>query len=275
MTPQVNKTSSHPLISIQRTGISRSVYVFSSNVAVILTLAFLFASFTTISKAAIADESAQSFKSSHPKQANFKQEQASYEVRYMAEWIVDSGDNNNMVFVIVDKANAKVFVFNSDGLLQGTAPALLGQAKGDDSVPGIGNRKISSIRREERTTPAGRFVAALDRNLRGEEILWVDYDTGISMHQVKDNKFKKNRLKRLATLTPLDNRVTYGCINVSEEFFVTVVRQAFTGTDGIVYVLPESGLARNVFGVYDVDERAMLQNLNLTLDSRKPFKGGR
>ena len=92
MTPQVNKTSSHPLISIQRTWISRNVYMFSSNVAVILTLAFLFASFTTISKVAIADESAQSFKSSHPKQANFKQEQASYEVRYLAEWIVDSKD---------------------------------------------------------------------------------------------------------------------------------------------------------------------------------------
>ena len=265
MTPQVFKTLSRFLIPIQRTKISRSVRMFSSNAAVIFTLALLVANFT-ICQTAIADESAQSSKPSHPNKANFKQEQASYEVRYMADWVVDSGDNNKMVFVIVDKANAKVFVFNADGSLQGAAPALLGEAKGDDNVPGIGKRKISSIRRAELITPAGRFVAALDLNLRGEEILWVDYDSGISMHQVKENKFKKSRLKRLATLTPLDNRITYGCINISEEFFVTVVRQAFTGSDGIVYVLPESGLARNVFGAYDVDERALLQNMDPTLD---------
>jgi hypothetical protein len=192
----------------------------------------------------------------------------------MADWVVDSGDNNNLVFVIVDKVNAKVFVFNADGQLQSAAPALLGQAKGDASVPGIGKRKISSIRKEERTTPAGRFVAALDRNLRGEEILWVDYDSGISMHQVKANKFMKNRLKRLATATPLDNRITYGCINISETFFITVVRPAFTGTDGIVYVLPESGLARNFFKSYDVEEYALLQNLDQTLDSKKPLEDG-
>jgi len=235
-----------------------------TNTAVIFTLALLVANFT-ICQTAIADGSALSSKPSHPNQANFKQEHASNEVRFMADWVVDSGDNNRRVFVIVDKANAKVFVFDADGGLQGAAPALLGQAKGDDNVPGIGKRKISNIRGAERITPAGRFVAALDLNLRGEEILWVDYDTGISMHQVKENKFKKSRLKRLATLTPLDNRITYGCINISEEFFVTVVRQAFTGTDGIVYVLPESGLARNVLGEYDADERALLQNLDLTL----------
>src|SRR5674476_1663356 len=62
-----------------------------------------------------------------------------------------------------------------------SARALLGSALGDDSVPGIGDRKLSSIRPEERTTPAGRFVAALGLNLGGAEILWVDYDGAVSM----------------------------------------------------------------------------------------------
>ena len=273
MIPHVNTTSPHTLVLIQHTNVSRRVCLFSSNAAVIFCLALLTVSVTTC-LTAVANESAQSSKPAHPKEANFKQEHASYEVRYLAAWAIDSGDNNNKVFVIVDKANAKVFVFNADGRLKGAAPALLGLAKGDDSVPGIGNRKIASIRREERTTPAGRFVASLDQNLRGEEILWVDYDTGISMHQVKTNKFKKNRLKRLATSTPLDNRITYGCINISEQFFVTVVRPAFTGTNGIVYVLPESGSARTIFGAYDVEERALLQNLDLTKESSKTLKGG-
>lgn len=61
--------------------------------------------------------------------------------------------------MVVDKLNAKAFVFHSDGLLLGTAAVLLGSAVGDDSVPGIGNRELSSIRPYERSTAAGRFVA--------------------------------------------------------------------------------------------------------------------
>jgi hypothetical protein len=181
------------------------------------------------------------------KQADFEQERASREARQVADWVVNSGDNHRMPFVIVDKTDAKVFVFHADGRLRGAAPALLGMARGDDAVPGIGDRKISSIRTEERTTPAGRFVAALDRNLRGEEILWVDYATAISMHRVHANKPKERRLQRLATPTPLDNRISYGCINVPAKFYDNVVRPAFNGTNGIVYVLPETRLAREVF----------------------------
>lgn len=181
------------------------------------------------------------------KWADFEQERASREARQVADWVVNSGDNHRMPFVIVDKTDAKVFVFHADGRLRGAAPALLGMARGDDAVPGIGDRKISSIRRKERTTPAGRFVAALDRNLRGEEILWVDYATAISMHRVHTNKPKERRLRRLATPTPLDNRISYGCINVPAKFYDNVVRPAFTGTNGIVYVLPETRLAREVF----------------------------
>ncbi len=189
-----------------------------------------------------------------PKRANFERERASHEARHVADWVVDSGDNRSMPFVIVDKTDAKVFVFDADGRLRGAAPALLGMARGDDSVPGIGDRKISHIRPEERTTPAGRFVAALDRNLRGEDILWVDYDAAISMHRVHTNKPKERRLQRLATPTPLDNRISYGCINVPAKFYDNIVRPAFIGTSGIVYVLPETRLAREVFAsYYDVE----------------------
>jgi len=72
---------------------------------------------------------------SHAKMANFKQEHASQETRYVADWVVNSGDNNSMPFVIVDKKNAKVFVFYADGQLRGATPALLGLAKGDDPPP--------------------------------------------------------------------------------------------------------------------------------------------
>jgi hypothetical protein len=193
-----------------------------------------------------------------PSRANFERELASREARHIADWVVDSGDNLGMPFVIVDKTYARVFVFHADGQLRGATAALLGLALGDDAVPGIGNRKLSSIRPEERTTPAGRFVAALGRNVRGVEILWVDYDGAVSLHQVITTNPKERRLERLATPTPLDKRISYGCINVPAKFFKNVVRPAFAKTDGIVYVLPETRSAREVFKSYDVDEHAGL-----------------
>jgi hypothetical protein len=185
--------------------------------------------------------------------AQFEQERASQAARHLANWIVDSGDNQSMPFAIVDKIDAKVFVFHADGRLRGAAAALLGAALGDDAVPGIGTRPMASIRPEERTTPAGRFVSALNRNARGKEILWVDYDDAISMHPVITTNPVERRAQRLATPTPLDNRISYGCINVPAKFFENVVRPAFTGTNGIVYVLPEVRSAREVFASYDVE----------------------
>lgn len=186
------------------------------------------------------------------KHAGFGQESASRDARSVANWVVDSGDSQGMPFAIVDKRDAKVFVFDADGRLRGAGPALLGMAIGDDAVPGIGNRALSTILPAERTTPAGRFVASLDRNLKGKEILWVDYAGAVSMHPVATAKPEERRLQRLASPTPLDNRISFGCINVPAEFFNLVVRPAFTGTNGIVYVLPETRSAQILFGSYDV-----------------------
>jgi hypothetical protein len=193
------------------------------------------------------------------KRADFGQERASLDTRHVANWVVDSGDNRGLPFVIVDKKDAKVFVFDMHGRLRAASPALLGQAAGDDAIPGIGDRKLSTIRPEEKTTPAGRFVAALGGNMRGEDVLWVDYEGAVSMHRVVTSNPKERRLQRLGTPTPLDNRISYGCINVPAPFYENVVRPAFTGTYGIVYVLPEIHSVRAVFASYDIEEHALQQ----------------
>lgn len=187
--------------------------------------------------------------------AVFAGEQASSDVRHIADWVVDSGDNRGLPFVIIDKTDAKVFVFDAGGWIVGAAPVLLGLARGDDTVPGIGDRELSNIRPEERTTPAGRFVAQRGMSSRGEDVVWVDYDSGVSMHRVVTNNSRERRLERLATPTPVDNRISYGCINVPAEFYNKVVNPSFTGTHGIVYVLPETRPVRQVFGSYDVETR--------------------
>jgi hypothetical protein len=186
--------------------------------------------------------------------ADFNGESPSDEARHLADWIVDSNNHRRLPFLIVDKKKATVFAFHANGSLRGMAPVLLGMAIGDDSVPGIGQRALSTIRPSERTTPAGRFVAALDRNLHGAEILWVDYDAAISLHRVVTAAPKERRAQRLSSPTALDNRVSYGCINVPVKFFDQVIGPAFKGTNGIVYVLPETRSAHEVFGSYDVDQ---------------------
>lgn len=184
------------------------------------------------------------------KSVNFGQETASQDTRQIADWVINSNDNRNMPFVIIDKINAKVFAFNSDGHLRGAAPALLALSRGDGATPGIGNRKLSAIPANERTTPAGRFVAFLDTNLRGEEILWVDYNTSVALHRVHTNNASERRGERLASPTIEDNRISFGCINVPVPFYLNVISPAFTGTKGIVYVLPETRSVGEVFALY-------------------------
>lgn len=185
--------------------------------------------------------------------ANFQNQPVSSEARHVADWAVHSRDHAGLPFAIVDKVQSRVFVFDGGGDLLGAAPALLGLAPGDHSVPGIGERKMSSIRPEERTTPAGRFVATLARNLQGDDILWVDYDAAVALHRVIATAPKERRLQRLDSRTPSDRRITYGCINVPVKFFDNVVARAFKDGGGIVYVLPETRPAAQVFGSYDVD----------------------
>lgn len=184
--------------------------------------------------------------------ANFGKETSSSESQKFAAWVMDSADNGKLPFVIIDKVNARVFVFDAQGQLKGASSVLLGLAVGDDSVPGIGQRKLSSIRPEERTTPAGRFVASLDRDIHGSEVLWVDYDTAVSLHRVATGQPKERRAERLASSSLADKRISYGCINVPVKFYENIVSPTFTGTNGIVYVLPETRSAKAVFGSYDV-----------------------
>jgi hypothetical protein len=179
--------------------------------------------------------------------ADFGSEAASPAAHRAANWVVASADNRGLPFVIVDKAAAKVFVLDAHGHLQGASSALLGLARGDKSVPGIGDRKLSAIRPEERTTPAGRFVADLGNDLGEKDILWVDYKDAISMHRVITGNPHDQRLKRLASPTIGDNRITYGCINVPVKFYEAFVKPAFTGTNGIVYILPEVEPIQAVF----------------------------
>ncbi|MGQ2979668.1 MAG: hypothetical protein ACT6Q9_08245 [Polaromonas sp.] len=189
-----------------------------------------------------------------PRRADLGQERASAQVSQLADWVVDSRDNQDMPFMIIDKIGARVLMFDHTGRLQGSAAALLGLAPGDDSTPGIGERPLSGILPAERTTPAGRFVASLDHDTRGQELLWVDYNTALALHRVVKGTPSEQRAQRLDSATPADNRVSYGCINVPAAFYDRFVSPAFQTTSGVVYILPETRTAQQVFGSYLVGD---------------------
>jgi hypothetical protein len=179
--------------------------------------------------------------------ADFASHPASDDARFVADWVADSGDSQGLPFIILDKRDARVFVFAAGGRLIDSSPVLLGAAPGDDSVAGIGTRPMAQVRAEEKTTPAGRFVAAAGKNAANEDVVWVDYVDAVSMHRVRPVDPKERRLERLASPDPAERRISYGCINVPVAFFEAVVWPLVTTSRAVVYVLPEVHDVHRVF----------------------------
>ena len=170
------------------------------------------------------------------------------DARELVGWISASGDAAGAAFVIVDKKEAMVHVFDPAARWRGSSRVLLGGAIGDDTVTGIGERAIADVLPEERTTPAGRFVGERGHNARGEDVVWVDYDAGVSMHRVLTSNPAERRLERLATPTSADKRISYGCINVPVAFYESYIRPTFADRRALVYILPETKTVAEVFG---------------------------
>lgn len=163
----------------------------------------------------------------------------------LAGWVVATRDNLGYPFAVIDKAAAQIFVFGPDGRLRGAAPGLIGSAVGDHTVSGIADRELRDIPAKDRTTPAGRFVGGFGRSNGGERTLWVDYESAVSLHPIQGIPAER-RAERLASPTPRDNRITHGCINVSPEFFETIVRPTFEN-GGLFYILPDEASLAETF----------------------------
>lgn len=171
---------------------------------------------------------------------DFQGQAAPASVKALASWAFADGDAAGRPFAVVDKEQARIFVFGADGRLAGNAAVLLGQARGDASAPGVGTRVAAGIPPQERTTPAGRFTSQPGHNLQGEAIVWVDYDAAVAIHRLRPSPVQARRAQRLASRSADDNRVSLGCIVVSESFYDNVVAPLLGRQRGVVYVLPET-----------------------------------
>lgn len=179
-------------------------------------------------------------------------------VTELAGWVVATQDSQGYPFAVIDKGNAQILVFGGDGRLRGAAPGLFGSAVGDHSAPGVAGLALREIPGRDRTTPAGRFVGGFGPSIDAGRVLWVDYDSAVSMHPTATGVPAERRAERLATPTPDDNRVTHGCINVAPEFYDQVVKPTFE-RGGVFYILPDTASLAETFPDF-VQSRATAQH---------------
>jgi hypothetical protein len=174
-------------------------------------------------------------------QVGFGHHAASAEAIALSHWVRESRDAAGRPYAIVDKRAARLYVFDARGQLAGATAALLGATPGDHTVPGVGLRaQTGQVAADERTTPAGRFDAMPGRNLKGEHVVWADYASAFAIHRLRPGAAFAARQSRLESATPEDNRVSYGCVVVPVDFYLSVVEPVLGQAASVVYVLPET-----------------------------------
>lgn len=187
--------------------------------------------------------------------ADFGKTEAPSEVVHIANWVSYTRNNQNKAFVVVDKKQARMYLFEPNGKLKSDAPVLLGQAVGDVIPPGTASKPISKLKPHEKATPAGRFLARPGKNTRGDNVIWIDYNAAISLHRLR-KVGKENRAERIATADIGDNRISNGCVNVPPSFYDRLLRPTVLKKGAYVYVLPETKAPQQLFGSYDVANKA-------------------
>ena len=161
-------------------------------------------------------------------------------------WVTGAADNKALPYVVLDKAAARIWLYDGKGKRIADAPVLVGIALGDDATPGVGAKSLAEIGPAEKTTPAGRFLAKFGVAAGKTRVLWVDYATSVVLHTIPPGNPKEKRVDRMLSPDIADNRITFGCINVPKAFYAKV-GPLFRKKGGYVYILPDVKPVEEVF----------------------------
>jgi hypothetical protein len=151
-------------------------------------------------------------------------------------------ENIHDSYIIVDKPTATMYVFNENKELVTTMPVLLGQTKGER--PNISDPEVDVA--IGATTPAGKYH--LGRVGIGNETDLITYEgrimpildmPGGAIHMVYP-KEKKERDLALKTPTVEDNRMSWGCINISPENFDKFISPNFKKGNQTIFITPDN-----------------------------------
>lgn len=187
--------------------------------------------------------------------SDFRGAAASGNVRTMTQWILNQKDNQGKPFVLAEKTNGLMYLFDGNGVLIKKFPALYGLKPGDTQPTRRANQTFAESKKDTEThvTPGGKFQAVILEDSSEEGF---DYgrtigfsgageDFSLAIHKLYLAVPSENREGRLASESAADNRISMGCINVSESDMALMLSTFEQGA--FVYVMPETQEGKQLF----------------------------
>ena len=151
---------------------------------------------------------------------------------------------------IIDKKSCKLKIYDKQGNVIKTYPVGIGKNRGDNVTFGYKSQNRTKKEAGRYTTP-GEFTLDEYQSLGNNnyvsrrdgrhKLMGLKGDNRGSegatqaIHMVPNNRGE--RINRLETETPDDNRVSYGCVNLLEDDYDDMVR--YLGEGNKIYILPE------------------------------------
>lgn len=212
-------------------------------------------------------ETTQEIKTAVPEAAKEKMSPLAQQVyENMAATAMKSGKG----FIIADKPNATLHIFNSDGSYVLSDAALYGKDTGDV----LGK---SSLAGGPKITPAGVFHLGIDNEAEyagGKAIILNEskdeYGAYVAIHAAWLGDKSEHRLERLKSKNVAEHRISFGCINTAHETFLKKILpriEDFNG--GMVFVLPDvQANTSNLFKAETKTTKTILPSTNENVQTR-------
>ena len=132
-------------------------------------------------------------------------------------------------FFIADKPNGKIHLFDDAGKHIASSDALYGKTEGDVLTAESRAKKADELADVDKVTPAGTYTITVSQNpdYEGGYVLRLNDKNGdlggVAIHSVYLGDAKENRPAKLLSKDLKDKKISYGCINTSQDFFVNKI----------------------------------------------------
>jgi hypothetical protein len=152
-------------------------------------------------------------------------------------------NNVNDSYIVVDKPTARLFIIDSNKNLVTDFPVLLGQTKGESKNIANSDSDIAI----GATTPAGKYRLTNLYINKDDSVMYQGRilsllgqgQGGLAIHMTYPLEIEK-RSKALETETTEDNRMSWGCINISLENWDNYIKPYFNTEKQFIFITPDN-----------------------------------
>jgi uncharacterized protein len=177
----------------------------------------------------------------------------------VADWIAENAEANE-ISQILDPATGMMYVMKG-GKIVADSPALFGKAGVGAIDAQILGKPAAKMTETDKVTPAGRFALKLEQDeTYGTTLTFLPTNDGggYAIHRVYLGDPTERRTERLNSQDASDNSVSYGCVNVSNEFYDQTLRQFDYSGKAFAYLLPSDASKLSQF--FDLNNKADVDN---------------